>query len=84
MTEIKFKWVPVIDEGLCNGCQECVCACSLRCLEVVDCIAVLTKPDICGSEEHCVAPCPVEAVHMEWKEMAGDEGIGKWYKEKHD
>lgn len=71
MTLKKYKWVPVIEEFRCNGCQECVLACGPKCLEIVDHVAVLTKPDICGSEEHCIAPCPIAAIHMEWVEMDG-------------
>ncbi len=78
----KYKWVPVIEEFRCNGCQECVLACGPKCLEIVDHVAVLTKPDICGSEEHCIAPCPIAAIRMEWVEMDGgvDWNLerGKW------
>lgn len=82
MTVKKYKWVPVIDTDRCNGCQKCVLACGPRCLEIVGNAAVLTKPDICGSEEHCIAPCPLGVIHMEWVEMEGDCNLqrGKWRK----
>lgn len=46
MSVKKYKWVPVIEEYRCNGCRECVLACGPKCLEIVDHVAVLTKPDI--------------------------------------
>lgn len=78
----KYKWVPVIAADQCNGCQECVLACGPKCLETIDHVAVLTKPDICGSEEHCIAPCPIGAIRMEWVKMDGNVDwnlkMGKW------
>ena len=80
MTVKKYKWVPVIDTDRCNGCNECVLACGPRCLEIVGSVAVLIRPDICGSEEHCIAPCPIGAIRMEWWETEGNFNLqrGKW------
>lgn len=75
---VKYKWVPVIDATTCNGCQECIYACKLHSMEIVDGIAALVRPDTCGSEEHCIAPCPVGAIHMDWVAMVGEETRGKW------
>jgi Na+-translocating ferredoxin:NAD+ oxidoreductase RNF subunit RnfB len=84
MTVKKYKWVPVINTTMCNGCRECVLACGPKCLEIKGQVAVLTKPDICGSEEHCIAPCPIGVIRMEWVEMEGDLNLqrGKWRIEK--
>jgi len=49
-----------------------------QCLEIANNVAVLIRADMCGSEEHCIEPCPEDAIHMEWVEMCGDESIGKW------
>jgi len=76
----RYKWIPVIDQDICDGCRERVLACGPKCLEIVDNLAVLTGPDICGSEEHCIAPCPVGAITMAWAAMRGDEFVGKWKK----
>lgn len=72
------KWIPVVDADLCNGCNLCIEACGPECLELVDNLAVLTVPDACGSEEHCIPVCAVEAIRMEWVEMEGDRGRGTW------
>jgi Na+-translocating ferredoxin:NAD+ oxidoreductase RNF subunit RnfB len=73
-----FKWVPVVDEDLCMGCGACVEACGPRSLEMVNGKAVLVRPHTCGSEEHCIAPCGFDAIHMRWVEMAGHWNIGRW------
>jgi Na+-translocating ferredoxin:NAD+ oxidoreductase RNF subunit RnfB len=75
---VAAKWIPVIDEERCNGCRACVDACGPRSLELVDNLAVLVNPHTCGSEEHCIAPCQYNAIHMEWVEMTGDSARGKW------
>jgi Na+-translocating ferredoxin:NAD+ oxidoreductase RNF subunit RnfB len=73
------KWLPVIDADLCTGCGACVRACGPACLKIDDNnIAVLFMPDHCGSEEHCIAPCPEKCIHMEWVESEGDPARGKW------
>jgi len=77
-SETRFKWLPAIDRDQCNGCQECIYACEPRCLKIIDGTAVLTHPDLCGSEEHCIAPCPIEAIHMKWVAMEGNRNIGRW------
>ncbi len=78
MKTTKLKWLPVVDGDLCNGCQACADACEPRCLEIIGIIAILTRPDICGSEEHCIAPCPIGAISMQWVPLVGDINIGKW------
>ncbi len=72
------KWVPVIMEDRCTGCGLCVEACGLACLDMVDNLAVLVRPDQCGSEEHCIAPCRDDAIHMHWVPMEGDPAVGRW------
>lgn len=78
MTAQFFKWLPVVDEDLCTGCAACVEACGPKSLEIVDRVAVLVRPDTCGSEEHCVAPCPTAAIQMRWVAATGDKARGKW------
>ncbi len=78
MNERSQKWVPVVDEDLCTGCGGCVEACGPKSLELLGRAAVLVRPDTCGSEEHCIAPCPADAIHMAWVDVRGDGTRGKW------
>lgn len=75
-----MKWVPVIDPELCTGCNRCVEACGPKSLEVINAVAVLVRPETCGSEHHCIAPCLYQAIRMEWVEMEGNqaEASGAW------
>jgi MinD superfamily P-loop ATPase len=75
---LTYKWMPVISAERCTGCGLCVDACGPRSLEMVNGIAVLTKPDTCGSEEHCIAVCRDEAIAMAWLPFSGDQAVGKW------
>lgn len=76
-----LKWLPLIDETHCTGCGACVDVCSPHCLKVQSGIAVLVDPYICGSEEHCIAPCQEKAIRMDWVKTAGDKQVGRWRKE---
>ncbi len=78
MSTQHLKWLPVIDEERCTGCNRCVEACGPKSLEVIDAVAVLVRPDTCGSEEHCVKPCPEAAIHMAWVEAEIDYSRGRW------
>lgn len=73
-----MKWLPVVDLDLCSGCEACVEACGPGCLEIQDGVAVISRPHDCGSEEHCIEPCPTSCIHMTWVPMTGDHSIGKW------
>ena len=70
--------MPVIVADRCTGCGLCVEACGPACLEIVDQIAVLVRPDQCGSEEHCIAPCRDDAIRMEWVPTEGNRAVGRW------
>lgn len=78
MSVAYLKWLPVVDEDLCTGCAACVEACGPRSLEIMDRVAVLVRPDTCGSEEHCITPCPTAAIQMRWVQATGDKERGKW------
>ena len=73
-----YKWMPVIDAAKCTGCELCARACGPRCLVMLDGVAVLTRPEDCGSEEHCIGHCSDEAIHMTWLPWNGNLGRGKW------
>lgn len=74
-----LKWIPVIDEAECTGCNACVDECDPQSLELRDKLAVLASPGTCQScEEDCIPACTVDCMHMEWVEMEGDTSVGKW------
>lgn len=75
------KWMPIILTDRCTGCGLCVDACGPRSLAMLDGIAVLTLPDTCGSEEHCILACPDEAIQMAWLPFWGDRTVGRWSNE---
>jgi len=72
------KWMPVIDEEKCSGCALCVSACGPACLEMSNALAVLTQPEACGSEEHCIGVCADDVIQMAWLPWIGDTSRGKW------
>ena len=72
------KWMSVIDEDKCSGCGLCVSACGPACLEMPNVVAVLTLPEACGSEEHCIGVCADDAIGMAWLPWIGDTSRGKW------
>lgn len=72
------KWMPVILADRCTGCGLCVWACGPQCLELIDGVAVLTRPERCGSEEHCIAACQDNAIHMHWIPTESNRSVGKW------
>ena len=72
-----FKWLPVVNEDRCTGCGACVEACGPGCLTILDGVAVLVSPHICGSEEHCIAPCPETCIRMAWVPLEGDRSGGE-------
>ena len=76
-----LKWLPVVDEDLCTGCAACVEACGPKSLKIRNGVAELVNPDTCGSEEHCIAPCPTAAIQMRWVPATGDPARGKWSRE---
>ncbi|OFV98590.1 MAG: hypothetical protein A3F68_13600 [Acidobacteria bacterium RIFCSPLOWO2_12_FULL_54_10] len=70
--------MPVVDEERCTGCALCVGVCTPGSLDLLSGVAVLSHPDTCGSEDHCIAECANDAIHMRWVAMEGDRGVGRW------
>ena len=77
-----YKWLPVVIEDSCTGCGLCVQACGPACLETRNLIAVLERPDECGSEEHCIAACPEDALYMAWVPCESNQSFGVWRTEE--
>ena len=56
---------PIIDEDVCTGCEICVDECPNDCLELVDDVATLVRPDDCDECGTCEEACPSEAITLE-------------------
>lgn len=72
------EWLPVFDEKRCTGCRGCVDACGPKSLELVGKLAVLHRPDTCGSEAHCIQSCPEQATRMASVGNRGDTRRDLW------
>jgi len=57
-----------INEELCDGCGNCVSACSEGALQIVDGKAKLVKEDFCDGFGDCMGDCPTGALKIEEKE----------------
>lgn len=73
-----YKWLPFVFADHCTGCGLCVDACGPRCLAMSAGLAVLTGPDLCGSEAHCVDACKDDAIRMVWAPFDGSRAVGRW------
>ena len=59
-----------IDEALCDGCGNCVTACSEGALAIVDGKARLVKDQYCDGFGDCIGDCPTGALVIDEREAA--------------
>ena len=57
-----------ISEELCDGCGNCVSACSEGALQIIDGKAKLVKEDFCDGFGDCIGGCPTGALVIEERE----------------
>ncbi len=57
-----------INEDLCDGCGNCVSACSEGALQIVDGKAKLVREDFCDGFGDCIGECPTGALVIEERE----------------
>jgi len=67
-----------IDESLCNGCGNCIIACSEDAIELVDGKAQVVSDTFCDGLGACIGECPVGALTIEQRDAeAFDEEATK-------
>jgi len=64
-----LKKIPVIDRGLCIGCEICVEVCENEVFEMCSEKACVMYPERCTGCELCVENCPVDAISMKWTDF---------------
>lgn len=62
--DFSYKRVPLVREERCVGCGICSDICPHDCLEIVDGVTVLTRPEACTSDASCVFACPRNALRL--------------------
>ena len=67
-----------IDESLCNGCGNCMIACSEGAIQIVDGKARVVSDMFCDGLGACLGECPVGALTIETRDApAFDEAAAK-------
>jgi Pyruvate/2-oxoacid:ferredoxin oxidoreductase delta subunit len=67
-----------VDDTLCNGCGNCMIACSEGAIQMVDGKARVISDTFCDGLGACIGECPVGALTIEVREaQAFDEGAAK-------
>ena len=62
---VPLKWIYVVDPGKCNGCGNCVYACTEGAITLAGGDAWI-DPELCNGCGTCVYYCPRNAIYREW------------------
>lgn len=54
--------IPIIDPGLCDGCNTCVEECHVHAVDLVEGKAVVARPADCNYCTECETLCPQAAI----------------------
>lgn len=63
VSNISFK--PIIDHQKCNGCEDCIEACTAEVLTMKAGKAIVLNPDDCQGCESCIDVCNENAIAVE-------------------
>jgi NAD-dependent dihydropyrimidine dehydrogenase PreA subunit len=69
------RQIVTIEESLCDGCGDCVTACSEGALEIIDGKAKLVKENFCDGFGDCIGECPTGALVIEEREVEAFDEI---------
>jgi ferredoxin len=58
------KILPEIDAASCDGCGQCLPACSSGALGLQAGKAALIRPDLCRYDGNCELVCPTDAIRV--------------------
>ncbi len=62
------RQIITIDEGLCNGCGQCIPGCPEGALRIIDGKARLVSDRLCDGLGACIGECPLGAIRIEERE----------------
>jgi NAD-dependent dihydropyrimidine dehydrogenase PreA subunit len=71
------RMIITINEELCDGCGNCVSACSEGALQIVDGKAKIVKEDFCDGFGDCIGGCPTGALKIEERDSTLITGTQK-------
>jgi NAD-dependent dihydropyrimidine dehydrogenase PreA subunit len=68
MSTTVTRQIVKIDEGLCNGCGDCVSPCAEGAIQIIDGKAKVVREELCDGAGFCLGVCPTGALTVEERE----------------